>query len=123
MNTEAIAKRLVELCRAGQYDEAQSELYGEEAVSIEPAGLPPGAFGNARGLSEIREKGRKFTESIEAVHSSSVSDPLVAGNWFSVTMAMDVTMKGRGRISMSEVCVYGVRDGKIVHEQFFYDVG
>ena len=38
-------------------------------------------------------------------------------------MGMDVTMKGRGCIQMSEVCVYGVRDGKIVHEQFFYDMG
>lgn len=122
MNTEAIAKRLVELCRAGNYDQAQSELYADDAISIEPDGLPPGALGNAHGLSEIREKAKKFSESIEAVHSSSVSDALVAGNWFSVTMAMDVTMKGRGRFSMSEVCVYGVRDGKVVHEQFFYDV-
>lgn len=123
MNTEAIAKRLVDLCRAGNYDQAQSELYADDAISIEPDGRPPGALGNAHGLSEIREKGKKFSESIEAVHSSSVSDALVAGHWFSVTMAMDVTMKGRGRFSMSEVCVYGVRDGKIVHEQFFYDVG
>ena len=123
MNTEAIAKRLVELCRAGKYDEAQSELYGDDAVSIEPEGLPPGALGNAHGMAEIREKSRKFSESIEAVHGGSVSDALVAGNWFTLTMAMDVTMKGRGRFSMSEVCVYGVRDGKIVHEQFFYDVG
>jgi hypothetical protein len=123
MNTEAIAKRLVELCRAGQYDEAQTELYADDAVSIEPDGLPPGALGNATGLAAIREKGKKFNESIEEVHGGSVSDALVAGNWFSLTMAMDVTMKGQGRISMSEVCVYGVRDGKIVHEQFFYDVG
>ncbi len=123
MNTEAIAKRLVELCRVGKYDEAQTELYADDAVSIEPEGLPPGALGNAHGMAEIREKGKKFGESIEAVHGSSIGDPVVAGNWFSLTMAMDVTMKGRGRFSMSEVCVYGVRDGKIVSEQFFYDVG
>ncbi len=123
MNTEAIAKRLVELCRAGKYDEAQTELYADDAVSIEPEGLPPGMLGNAHGMAEIREKGKKFNESIEAVHGSSISDAVVAGNWFSLTMTMDVTMKGRGRFSMSEVCVYGVRDGKIVHEQFFYDVG
>ena len=123
MNTETIAKRLVELCRTGAYDKAQEELYGDDAVSIEPEGLPPGALGNAQGLAAIREKGRQFSESIEAVHSSSVSDPQVAGNWFSCTMSMDVTMKGRGRFQMNEVCVYRVRDGKIVHEQFFYDVG
>ena len=123
MNTESIAKRLVELCRTGEYDKAQEELYADDAASIEPEGLPPGALGNAKGLAAIREKGRHFNESIEAMHSGSVGDPQVAGNWFSCTMSMDVTMKGRGRIQMSEVCVYRVRDGKIVHEQFFYDVG
>jgi len=28
-------------------------------------------------------------------------------------------MKGRGRVSMREISVYGVRDGKIFREQFF----
>ena len=37
-------------------------------------------------------------------------------------MTLDVTMKGRGRVNMSEICVYGVRNGKIFHEQFFFDV-
>jgi len=123
MNIEAIAKRLVELCREGKYDDAQRELYAEDAVSIEPDGLPPGALGSVKGLAAIYEKGRQFNAMIEAVHGGSVSEPVVAGNWFSVAMAMDVTMKGRGRMNMSEICVYRVRDGKIVHEQFFYDVG
>lgn len=123
MDTKAIAKRLVELCREGKYEDAQRELYAEDAVSIEPDGLPPGALGNVRGLAAIYEKGRQFNAMIEAVHGGGVSEPVVAGNWFSVAMAMDVTMKGRGRMNMSEICVYRVRDGKIVHEQFFYDVG
>ncbi|KQZ57010.1 MULTISPECIES: nuclear transport factor 2 family protein [unclassified Lysobacter] len=123
MNTEQIAQRLVELCRQGEYEQAQVELYADDAVSIEPEGLPPEALGNVRGMDAIREKGRKFNEGIETMHGSSVSDPVVAGNWFSLSMRLDVTMKGRGRIDMSEICVYRVRDGKIVHEQFFYDVG
>lgn len=123
MTTEEIAQRLVELCRAGKYDEAQVELYADGAVSLEPAGLPPGALGNASGLEAIREKGRRFEASLEAVHSSTVSDPVVGGNWFSVAMNMDVTMKRVGRIDMREICVYRVAGGKITHEQFFYDVG
>ena len=123
MNTEQVAQRLVELCRRGEYDQAQAELYAEDAVSIEPEGLPPEALGNAHGMDAIREKGRKFAESIEAMHGTSCSDPVIAGDWFSVSMGMDVTMKGMGRIDMNEICVYKVRDGKIVHEQFFYNVG
>ena len=45
----------------------------------------------------------------------------VAGNWFTVPMSMDVTMKGHPRMQMDEMCLYQVRGGKIVREQFFYD--
>ena len=123
MNTEAVAKRLVELCRKGEYEQAQRELYAQDAVSIEMPGSPAGALGDARGLEAIYEKGRQFAAGVEAVHANEVSDPLVAGQWFSVTMTMDVTFKGRGRVQMSELCVYRVRDGKVASEQFFYDMG
>ena len=122
MNTQQVADRLVELCRKGDYDQAQQELYANDAVSIEPDGLPPGALGNARGLDAIREKGRQFNQRIETIHDSRVGDPVVAGHWFSVPMGMDVTMKDRGRMDMNELAVYHVHDGKIVQEQFFYDV-
>jgi hypothetical protein len=35
-------------------------------------------------------------------------------------MSIDATMKGMGRQVLDEVCVYEVKDGKIVQEQFFY---
>jgi ketosteroid isomerase-like protein len=123
VNTLTIAKRLVELCREGKYEEAQNELYADDAVSIEMEGLPAGALGNAKGLPAIREKGRRWQESVEAVHGGEVSDPLIAGSWFSVSMRVDVTYKGVGRVDMREIGLYRVRDGKIVHEQFFYDMG
>lgn len=123
MNTEAVAKRLVELCRKGEYEQAQRELYAQDAVSIEMPGLPAGALGDVQGLDAIVEKGRQFAARVEAMHANVVSDPLVAGQWFSVTMTMDVTFKERGRVQMSELCVYHVRDGKVASEQFFYDMG
>jgi hypothetical protein len=120
MNTSQVAERLVELCRRGQFSEAQEELYADSAISIEPAGAPSGPLGNARGLAAIREKTKAFEQMCEQVHNVSVSEPLVAGNFFSVTMGMDATYKDRGRSSMEEICIYEVRDGKIVLEQFFY---
>jgi hypothetical protein len=120
MDTEAVARRLVELCRAAQYEQAQRELYAEDAVSIEPAWAPAGSLGNAKGLPAIFEKSRKFAEGLEAVHSAGCSDPVIAADWFSVAMTLDATFKGMGRSTIEEICVYRVRDGKIVHEQFFY---
>lgn len=123
MSTHQIAQRLVELCRAGRYEQAQSELYAADAVSIEGDSRQADAPGYASGLDAIREKGRKWEESIVEVHGGSVSDPVVADGWFSVAMAIDATYKDMGRVAMKEICVYRVRDGKIVHEQFFYDTG
>jgi len=123
MNTQQIADRLVALCRAGEYEKAQRELYAEDAVSIEMPDAPAGALGDAHGLAAIIEKGRQFAERVETMHANVVSDPLVAGNWFSVAFSMDVTFKERGRVQMAEIGVYHVRGDKVVREQFFYDMG
>ena len=117
MDTRQVADRLVELCRQGKYEQAQAELYADDAVSIEMPGLPEGALGDASGMAEIREKGRKWAENIVEIHGGSASDPVVAGDWFSLAMGIDATYKDMGRVPMEEICVYRVRGGKIVHEQ------
>ncbi len=118
MNTHQIANRLVELCRKGQYETAQTELYAENAVSVEPDGNP--MSGKTEGLKGIIEKGHKFMSMVEEVHSGSVSDPIVVGDTFAVGLSMDATYKGRGRSVMDEICAYKVKDGKIVLEEFVY---
>jgi hypothetical protein len=117
MTTQAVANRLVELCRAGQIQQAQTELYGETMVSIEPAGAP---VERANGLKAVIEKGNAFAGIIEVRHGGSITDPVVTGDHFSMGMTLDATMKGRGRVLLQEICVYKVADGKIVYEQFIY---
>ena len=56
---------------------------------------------------------------VEEMHSLTVSDPLVASNSFACTMRMDVTMKEGGHMDMTELCVYNVKEDKIVSEEFF----
>jgi hypothetical protein len=117
MSTQKIAERLVVLCRQGKFEDAQKELYAEGVVSIEPYATP--AFQKeTKGLPAIIEKGQKFSEMVETMHALTVSDPLVAGSSFACTMRMDVTMKGQGRMDMTELCVYDVKDGKVIAEQF-----
>jgi hypothetical protein len=120
MTTQDIANRLYELCVEGKFDQAQQELYADNALSIEPVGSP--GLQNVQGLDEIIKKGHDFQSSIEEVHGSSVSQPIIAGNHFALTLIFDATFKGMGRIQMEEVCVYEVKDGKVVKEQFFYTV-
>ncbi|HWU69941.1 MAG TPA: nuclear transport factor 2 family protein [Pseudoxanthomonas sp.] len=121
MNTQQIAERLVALCREGQYEQVYDELFADDAENIEMPAMANGPLGNAKGLDAIRAKGKAWGEAVEQVHGGSVGEPSVSGNWFSVPMSLDVTMKGQGRMQMEEMCLYQVRDGKIVREQFFYD--
>lgn len=118
MTTKQIAGRLKELCTKGEYDQAQSELFTDNAVSIEQEASP--MFDKeTTGLKAMREKRNKFEAMVEKVHSNNISDPLIASNSIAFLSIMDVTMKGRPRETMSELWVYKVKDGKIISEQFF----
>ena len=117
MSTVEIANRLVELCRKGNFETAQKELLADDAVSLEPHGTPEFEK-ETKGLDAIIEKGKKWGEMVEEAHGMEVSEPLVADSSFAVTMNMDVTMKGGQRMSITELCIYHVKDGKIVSEQF-----
>jgi hypothetical protein len=118
MTTQEIANRLVELCRKGDFEAAQKELFSDDAVSIEPYATP--AFEKeTKGLTAIAEKGEKWNSMVQEMHELAVSDPLIATNSFACTMKMNVTMKEAGKMDMTELCVYEVKDGKVISEHFF----
>jgi hypothetical protein len=117
LSTREIADRLVALCRKMKWEEAQKELYAKNAVSIEPH--EAGGFAKeTKGLEAIEEKGRRWAAQVEKVYEIKVSDPVVATNVFACVMDMDMAMKGQDRMKMSELCVYEVKNGKIVSEHF-----
>jgi ketosteroid isomerase-like protein len=118
MTTQEIASRLVELCREGKYDQAQDELFSQDAKSVEPPQAP--GMQTAEGMDAIKKKGEVFQSMVEEMHGGYVTDPIVAGNHISVGLGIDATMKDMGRTKMDEIVVYEVKDGKIVKEQFFY---
>ncbi|RAJ83580.1 hypothetical protein CLV59_103548 [Chitinophaga dinghuensis] len=118
MKITEIASRLIELCLKGEFEAAQTELYADDAISVEPYATP--AFEKeTHGLQGIYEKGRKFDGMVEKYHSLECSAPLFAESSFAITMSMDVTMKGMDRMKYTEICVYEVKNGKIVAERFF----
>ncbi len=117
MTTQEVANRLVEMCRKGQILEAQQELFSEDVTSTEPVYSP---FPAATGKTAVLEKGKQFAAMIEVNHSTYFSDPIVGRNFFSIVCILDATMKGQGRMKMEEICVFGVKDGQVCSEQFFY---
>jgi hypothetical protein len=118
MTTKEVASRLSELFKEGKWAEAQEELFSQDAVSIEP----PHAKGlqTVEGLDNIKKKGEAWSAMVEEMHGGWAGEPIVGGNYIAVAMGMDVTVKGSGRMQMEEICLYEVKEGKIVKEQFFY---
>lgn len=117
MTTKEIANRLAELCRKGKWEQAQKELFSEDAISIEPYATP--AFEKeTKGLNAIVEKGHKFEAMLQELHKVDVSEPIVTASAIAFKLTMDVTMKERPRETWEEICIYRVNDGKIVSEQF-----
>lgn len=118
MTTQEVANRLVELLKIGDYPTIYSELFSPDVVNVEPKGTP---WEPVQGLEAIAKKGKDFDAMLEAIHSSEVSDPLAADNFISLAMKTIVTWKGATeQSSLDEICVYTVKDGKIVREEFFY---
>lgn len=120
MNTQEVANKLVQLCREGKNEEAIDSLYAENIVSKEPKGSP---MELTEGKEAVKNKTIQWEESVEEIHSASISEPIVSATHFSVVMDVDATYKEYGRGPMSEICVYEVKDGKIVAEEFFYSIG
>ncbi len=120
MTTQEVANRFSELAKENKYNAIQNELYADNAVSIEPPHAAAMGLQNVEGLDAIKKKGEAFNSMVEEMHGGYCSEPVVGGNFFSVGMGMDVTMKGSSRMNMEEIAVYEVKDGKIVKEQFFF---
>ena len=115
--TAQVANRLVELCRTGQYEAAQEELFADDATSAEPA------FTNApvvKGRQAIIEKGKEWAQSVKEFHGTTLSEPIIGGDYFSVASSTDVTFHKSGRMTIEEINVYHVKNGQVVSEQFFY---
>jgi hypothetical protein len=118
MTTKEIAERVVALNRTGYYKNIYNEFYTDETVSIENWGERE----EYKGIAAIQVKAEKFESTVEAMHDMQVSEPLIADKSFAVTFYMDVTFNAAsgmpGRMQMTELAVYTVRDGKIVKEEF-----
>ena len=121
MTTQEVADKLVALCKEGKFHEAIGELYAQDVVSME-AGAPPGGSREAKGLEAVKAKAEWWQANHE-VHSAHVEGPLVAGSHFSAAFKLDVTFKPEGRrFAMDEIAVYKVLNGKVVYEEFFYNM-
>jgi len=125
MSAMDVGKRLVELCKAGEYERAVEELYADDAVHIEAMACTPDGGRETKGKAAILEGTRQWMGMME-VHDSGIDGPYPCDDEFIVPMWSDSTpsegpMAGQ-RFTMREACKYKVKDGKIVEGRFYYSM-
>ena len=121
MTTQEVAAHYYELACQGKFNEIHETLHDENLVSREPEnGAPAGIEIVTRGKAANKVKSDTHRAMIETMHSRHISEPLVAGNFFTTVLKRDVTYKGRPRALSEEIAVIEVKNGKIVSETFFY---
>lgn len=116
-NITTIAERLVELTQNKLFLEAQSELFSENAISLEPENS---GRKSVYGLKAMQEKEQAFLNAIQEWKSIEVSNPVIAQNFFSIKMFVDVVLKNGQSVIVNEIIVYEIKNNKIIKEQFFY---
>jgi len=118
MSVQTVAKKFVELCRAGKNFDVMHTMYSPTIVSVEGDGKETAGQGSVIKKSEDWVSDKTF-------HGETVAGPFYNGanpDQFVVYFTLDITPKATGkRITLEEVGVYTVKNDLIIREQFFYD--
>jgi ketosteroid isomerase-like protein len=120
-----VGKELADLCRQGKAKEAIDTLYSPDIVSIEAEtqGTIPA---RVEGIAAVRGK-NEWWEKNHELHGAEVDGPWPHGDRFIVRFKFDVTSKSGPmagqRMKLDETALYTVADGKVVQEEFFYNMG
>lgn len=114
LSTSEIANRLVELLKQQQFVQAYQELFSDDTTSHDPiyAAQPP-----LKGLDLLIEREKQFLQRAQ-IHGINVSDPIIAGSYFTISLQMDFTA-AEERKNLAELCIYKVIEGKINRQEFF----
>ena len=111
-----IANGLKERLSEQKFVEAYQLLFSEDAESIDPlntSGQP------LKGLDTLLDREKDFLSRVTTIHKISLSEPVIAGSYFTLSLKMSFEVKDQGHMEVEEICVYKVKDGKIISQQFF----
>ncbi len=116
-SVQELDKQLNDDVLSGKIMEAFEKYYADDVVMQENSEEP------RKGKTENRKAEEQFMASVEAFNGASVKASAVNGDVTFSEWEMDITFKGGSRVTMSQVAVRKWKNGKIVHERFFYNKG
>jgi ketosteroid isomerase-like protein len=113
-NIAALDKQLNDAILGGKAMDAFDELYDDDVVMQE--NTEP----EYRGKAFNRQREIEFFSSVEAWHGGQVLSAAASNDVSFSEWEMDISLKGVGRVTMTQVAVRRWKDGKIVHERFYH---
>jgi hypothetical protein len=111
-----IANGLKEMLSEQKFVEAYKLLFSDDAESIDPlntSGQP------LKGLTTLLDREKDFLSRITAINKITLSDPIIAGSYFTMSLKMSFEVQDQGHMEVEEICLYKVKNGKIISQQFF----
>jgi hypothetical protein len=105
---------LLDTIRDGRIMDAMKEFYAEDVVMEEPA------YGKTEGLAANLEREQKFVDSVKAFKNFETPAVAVGEGVGIYENVMDWTDVEDNDVHIEQVVVQQWKDGKIVHERFYY---
>ena len=115
--TQENDQKLNEMILGGKALEAFEEFYAEDVTMQENSEAP------RAGKDANRKAEQEFFGSLGEWHEGRMDASAVNGDTSFSEWFMDISFKNGQRVQMSQVAVRKWKDGKIVHERFFYNKG
>lgn len=120
MSTTDLRQRLNDLInhvRQGKIIEAMNEFYDKDTVMQDNANPP------TKGLAANIEREKEFVSGVKEWKGFNVTASGVGDNTTFYECAMDFIATNGQPFHMEQVSVAKWKNGKIVHERFYYDTG
>jgi hypothetical protein len=120
MSTSNLQQRLNDLfgyIRQGKIIEAMSEFYDKETVMQDNANPP------TKGLAANIEREKQFMNGVKEWKGFTVTASGVGDNVTFYESTSDFVTTGGASVHLEQVAVAKWKNGRIVHERFYYDTG
>lgn len=116
-DTPALDAQLNQMILTGQALEAFEQLYADDVVMQENSEAP------RVGKDVNRKAEQDFFATVAEWHDGKLIASAVNGDTSFSEWYMDISFKNGVRAQMSQVAVRKWKNGKVVHERFFYNKG
>ena len=102
---------------SGAILEAFDAFYADDVVMQENTDEPK------VGKAVCRQAEQQFLDAVEHFHGARLLGAAVNGDLSYSEWEFDVTYKGAGRVKSSQVAARHWKNGRVVHERFYYKKG